>query len=108
MVVRAGRYYGTPFKGDQGVTQGGPLSPTIFNMMVDAVIFQWVPLVEGEEVGINGFGRAVQWLAAFFHAIERLLDSPRLVRLQADLDVLTFFFDRMVLQTNVKKSWGGV
>ena len=37
-MARAGRYYGTPFMGHQGVTQGGPLSPTIFNMMVAAVI----------------------------------------------------------------------
>ena len=38
MVDRAGRYYGTPFKGCQGVTQGGPIYTTIFNMVVDAVI----------------------------------------------------------------------
>ena len=47
MVARVGRYYGTPFKGPQGVTQGGPLSPTIFNMVVDAVINNWVTLVVG-------------------------------------------------------------
>ena len=39
MVARSGCYYGTPFKGHQGVTQGGTLSPTIFNMVVDALIY---------------------------------------------------------------------
>ena len=38
MVARSGCYYGTPFKGHQGVTQGGPLYLTIFNMVVDAMI----------------------------------------------------------------------
>ena len=47
MVARAGRYYGTPFKGHQGFTQGVPLSPTIFNMVVDAVISHRVTLVAG-------------------------------------------------------------
>ena len=38
MVARAGQYYGTGFKGERGVTQGDPLSPTIFNVVVDAVL----------------------------------------------------------------------
>ena len=42
MVARAGTYYGAYFKGDQGVTQEDPLSPTIFNVVVDAVVRHWV------------------------------------------------------------------
>ena len=42
MVVRAGGYYGEAFKGDRGVTQGDPLSPTIFNVVVDAVVRHWI------------------------------------------------------------------
>ena len=37
-VARVRRYYGTPFTGCRGVIQGEPLSPTILNMVVDAVI----------------------------------------------------------------------
>ena len=44
MVARAGGYYGDAFKGAWGVTQGDPLSPTIFNMVVDAVVPPWVIL----------------------------------------------------------------
>ena len=42
MVERAGGYYGEVFKGARGVTQGDPLSPTIFNVVVDAVVRQWI------------------------------------------------------------------
>ena len=42
IVVRAGGYYGEAFKGARGVTQGDPLSPTIFNVVVDAVVRHWI------------------------------------------------------------------
>ena len=38
MVDHAGGYCGETFKGFGGVTQGYPLSPTIFNVVVDAVV----------------------------------------------------------------------
>ena len=44
MVARAGQYYGTGFKGARGVTQGDPLSPTIFNVVVDVVVRHWLLL----------------------------------------------------------------
>ena len=50
MVAREGRYYGTLFKFNQDVTQVDPLSPTIFNMVVGAVICHLVTLVAGEDV----------------------------------------------------------
>ena len=37
MVERLWMYYGLPFHGEIGVTQGDPLSPTIFNVVVVAV-----------------------------------------------------------------------
>ena len=42
MVARAGGYYGEAFWGERGVTQGDPLSSTIFNVVVDAVVQHWV------------------------------------------------------------------
>ena len=56
MVAHVGGYYGAPFKGSRGVTQGKPLSPTIFNMVADAVICHWDKLVVGEDAGAEGFG----------------------------------------------------
>ena len=45
MVVQTGNYYGSLFHGERGVTQGYSLSPTIFNVMVDAVVRHWESLV---------------------------------------------------------------
>ena len=48
MVARAGGYYRTGFKGARGVTKGDPLTPTIFNVVVDAVVFQCVNMAVKE------------------------------------------------------------
>ena len=42
MMAKAGRYFGRLFAGYRGVTQGDPLFPKIFNVVVDAVIFYWL------------------------------------------------------------------
>ena len=42
MVAQAGGYYETAFRGEIGVTQGDPLSPIVFNVVVDTVIRHWV------------------------------------------------------------------
>ena len=42
MAARSGGYHGTAFKGSRGVTQGDPLSSTIFNVVVDAVVRHWL------------------------------------------------------------------
>ena len=56
MVARAGGYYGTAFKGERGMTQGDPLSPTIFNVLVDALVLHWVKgiMEEAEARGETG------------------------------------------------------
>ena len=66
-------YYGAPFKVFSGVTQGDPLSPTIFNLVVDKVLQNWVTVVASTEesvdpgaAGKEGFGRDVQQLEAYF------------------------------------------
>ena len=73
MVAKMGHYHGTPFKGHQGFTHGDPLSRTIFNMVVDAVIFYWVTLVAGEESVTDSFEQVFKWLAAFFYVNDDLL-----------------------------------
>ena len=56
MVARLGGCYREAFKGDRGVTQGDPLSPTIFNVVVDALVRHWVmmTLAKAEKRGERG------------------------------------------------------
>ena len=65
MLARAGGYYGTGFKGARGVTQGDPLLPTIFNVVMDAVVCHWVTLVveEAEKRGKEGRHQAALFYA---------------------------------------------
>ena len=49
MAARSGGYYGTSSKGEQGVTQGKPLSPTLFNVVVDAVVRHWLVGLQAEK-----------------------------------------------------------
>ena len=95
-----GCYCSTPLKVHQGVPQGGPLPPTIFNVVVDTVICHLVMLVAGEEAGPGGFGRAVQWIEAFVYTNDGLLAFPRPAWLQAALDVGTVLLDRVGPHTN--------
>ena len=41
MVAQTGGYYIETLHRERGVPQGGPLSPTIFNVVVDAVFQHW-------------------------------------------------------------------
>ena len=59
-----GRYYGATFKGARGMTQEDPLSPNIFNVMLDVmldvVLQEWVSVMvesKGEQGGIRQEGR---------------------------------------------------
>ena len=52
MVARTVRYYREAFSEFWGVTQGEPLFPTIFNVVVDAVVHNWVLLVVGGAGGL--------------------------------------------------------
>ena len=56
MMERVGGYYGSVFQVARGVTQGDMLSPTIFNVVVDALVRHWVTgvIAEAEERGESG------------------------------------------------------
>ena len=58
MAARLGGYYRAAFNGERGVTQGDPLSPTIFNVVVDAVVRHWLEGLQAakEEMGTEGGG----------------------------------------------------
>ena len=56
MVARAVGYYGSPFPGEIGFTQGDPLPPTIFNVVMDAVVRHWESLLVAERERVDSSG----------------------------------------------------
>ena len=64
VLARAVGYYIPTFKGYHIVTQGDPLSPTLFNVVMDAVIRHWVTVVAEMEEGMEVLDLMIQYLAA--------------------------------------------
>ena len=117
------------------MTQGDPLSLTIFNVVVDAVVRNWESLLvaereggkisDGEGDGAQTAGRTIQdrdhgkkWKeeghqrltakAEFFNANDGVVASTDPGWLQSEFDMLTGLFDRVGLRTNVCKIVGMV
>ena len=75
MVARSGVYHETAFKGERGVTQGDPLSPTIFNVVVDAVVRHWVTGVIADAEERGKLGKEGRHQAALFYAGDGMVAS---------------------------------
>ena len=104
MVARAGGYYGTGFKGGRGVTQGKPLSPTISNVVVDAVVCHWVTLAVTEAETRGERGREGRHQAALFYADDGMIASSDPQWLQWAFTQLVGLFDMVGLNTNTGKT----
>ena len=103
MAARSGGYYGKAFKGARGVTQGDPLSPKIFNMVVDAVVRHWLEGLQTatEEKGATGRERH---FSAVFYANNGMVVPLDPEWLQGAFSALVAIFDRVGLRTNVDKT----
>ncbi len=62
MVFRASGNYGVPFKAGRGVTQGGPMSAKLFNLLVDAVAREWLRRLPQEAVKDHGEEELAEWM----------------------------------------------
>ena len=108
MVARAGGYYGTEFQGARRVIHGDPLSPTIFNMVVDSVVSHWVTgvIADIEERGKRG--KEGRHQAALFYSDNGMVASSEPHWLQGDFNTPVGLFVRVGLRTNVGKTVGMV
>ena len=104
LVCKAGGYFGAPFKALRGVTQGGPLSPRIFNLIVDAVIREWLRQVLGKRVAADGIETQIRLLLAAFYADDGLVQSRDPEFLRFSFDILVRLFERVGLCTNTTKT----
>ena len=104
MVARAGVYYGEAFKGDKGVTQGDQLSPTIFNVVVDAVVRHWIEGLVAETADKGETGREGRHRSEVFYADDGMVVSSDPAWLQGAFSALVAIFDRVGLRTNVNNT----
>ena len=104
MVERAGSYYGKGFKGGRRVKQGNPLSPTIFNVVVDAVVRHWLTIAVKEAEKRGERGMESRHLAALFYSDNGMLASSDPQWLQWDFTQLVGLFDRVGLKKNCGKT----
>eukprot|EP00956_Cyclotella_meneghiniana_P003690 scaffold4479_cov46-Cyclotella_meneghiniana.AAC.3 len=104
LVCKAHGRYGEPFKSFRGVTQGGPLSPKIFNILVDAIVREWLRQILGDEAAAEGVGAAVSVFLALFYIDDGVIASIDPEYLQEAIDILVDLFEHVGLNTNTKKT----
>ena len=104
MVVWTGRYYKTALQEERRVTQGDPLSPNIFKVVVGAVVRHWVMGVIAEAEARGGPGKEERNQAALFYADGRMVASSDPGWLQGAFSTLLGLFDRVDLRTNFGKT----
>ena len=85
----------------RGFTQGDPLSPTIFNVVVDAFVRYWVNGLVDEAEGKGETGREGQHQSAVFYADNGMVVSSDPAWIQGAFNSLVAIFDRVGLLTNV-------
>ena len=103
LVPRSRRYYDRPFKMGQGVTQGDPVPPTIFNIVVNAVVRATLWEVYGPWEALHGLG----WPAGNQKIVTYVDDDHVAGRnpiwMQGILTTLVQMFECLVLYTNLGK-----
>jgi hypothetical protein len=95
MLCRASGNYGVPFKAGRGVTQGGPLSGKLFNILVDAV---------ARECSVGYLTELMRSFFAIFYVDDAYFASCDPVFLQTALDIVVELFKRVGLETNRLKT----
>ena len=90
------------------MTQGDPLSPTIFNVVLDVVVRHWVTgvILGAEKRGERG--KKGRHRATLLYADDGMVASSEPRWLQGAFNTLVGLFDRVVLRTNVRNTVGMV
>ena len=106
-MCRALGNYGAPFKAGRGVTQGGPLSAKLFNVVVDAVVREWLQNLQEEmalELEEEALDEMMETLFAIFYVDDAYIASRDPALLQRAIDGLVSAFERVGLETITKKT----
>ncbi len=104
-VCRAKGNYGRPFKANHDVTHGGPLLAKLFNILIDAVIREWMWLMRATIDNVDGnLAECIEGLFVVFYINDGYIASRNVEFLQEALDILVKTFKRVGLTMNTKKT----
>ena len=104
VVPKAGEFFGQSLRMERGVNQGDLVSPTIFNIVVDAVVREVRLEVFGPHEAHHGFGWAVVEHNIVFYADDVRISGCKSIWVQTTLTAVVSIFDRVGLQTNLGKT----
>jgi exonuclease III len=96
IVAKQSGYHGEPFRSERGTTQGDIVSPTIFNVVVDAVVRAWYHKLDSE--GLTNTVKAI------FYADDGYIYSTNADALQQATDWIVDLFECMGLKANPEKT----
>ena len=83
---------------------GDPLPPTIFNVVVGAVIRYWVAVVVPTEDSTERLGLLIQYLMVYLYADYGLVASTQMEILQRVFEILAILFNQVRLQTSMRNT----
>ena len=104
IVVSQAGYYGAPFSAQNGLTQGGIVSPTVFNVVCDAVVREWLFQLAQDGNGVDAPDALIRERLIGFYADDGFLASRDPEWLQRTLTLLVQIFERVGLKTNAAKT----
>ena len=105
VVPRQNGFHVPDFPTMRGTTQGGLMSLTLFNVVVDNVIRTWLDImVEDQRVAHDGLGDTIGRCLGVFYANDGMVGSRDLGWMQHKMKNLVVLFRRYGLASNVTKS----
>ena len=84
------------------------MSPTIFNVSVNAFIRHRVTVVMPSEAGTGGLGIMTNHLAEYFYANDNIVALTQRERLYRQFEILKGLINQVILRTNTAKTVGMV
>ena len=104
MIPRQNGFHGPDFPSTWGTTQGGLVSLTLLNVVVDNVITTWLEMiVEDQRLTNDGLGDTVRRCLGVFYANNGMVSSRDPDWLQNTTNILVGLFRRYGLEANVAK-----
>ena len=102
--LKANRFLGTPSSTGRVITQGYPVSPMIFNIVVEAVVKATLEVVCGPQEARHGMGWSAGKRSLIFYADNGMISGRDHIWVQDSLTVSVAMFRRMGLETNLDKT----